>query len=195
MQVISRREACKKELKRFFTGKPCKHGHIAERFISSHMCRECNRLNGYNRTPQQIERYNAQQRVYKRTLGDDRTPQQIERYNASRRIENMRPEQIERTRAHTRICQHNRNALKHRSGGRISFNMHKILYARQDGKCVYCKISLDIVVIHLDHIMPLALGGSNSDSNAQLLCSICNLSKSYIHPDIYEARIGYSRAT
>ena len=26
---------------RYFTGKPCKHGHIAERYIKSHHCVEC----------------------------------------------------------------------------------------------------------------------------------------------------------
>lgn len=28
----------------YFTGKPCKHGHIAERFKSTRTCVECNRL-------------------------------------------------------------------------------------------------------------------------------------------------------
>lgn len=29
--------------RRYFTGKPCKWGHIAERFVSSGTCVECNR--------------------------------------------------------------------------------------------------------------------------------------------------------
>lgn len=31
-------------LTRYFTGKPCKHGHIDERLVSSQTCCECNRL-------------------------------------------------------------------------------------------------------------------------------------------------------
>ena len=38
---ISRDEAKALDLKRFFTGKPCKHGHIAERNVRSGRCLEC----------------------------------------------------------------------------------------------------------------------------------------------------------
>lgn len=31
-------------LHRYFTGQPCKHGHIAERLVSNHTCLECVRL-------------------------------------------------------------------------------------------------------------------------------------------------------
>lgn len=35
---------------------------------------------------------------------------------------------------------------------------------------------------HLDHVMPLALGGSNTDDNMQLLRDRCNLQKHAKHP-------------
>ena len=35
---------------------------------------------------------------------------------------------------------------------------------------------------HVDHIQPLALGGSNDKANLQLLCPTCNLRKSAKHP-------------
>ena len=41
MKNISREEAKKKDLKRYFTGIPCKYGHIAERFTSNRRCVEC----------------------------------------------------------------------------------------------------------------------------------------------------------
>ena len=44
MQIISRSEAKAKGLKRFFTGKPCKHGHVAERYVGSSGCVECQRV-------------------------------------------------------------------------------------------------------------------------------------------------------
>ena len=40
---ISREEARAQGLKRFFTGVPCKQGHISERIVSSGSCMECNR--------------------------------------------------------------------------------------------------------------------------------------------------------
>jgi hypothetical protein len=41
--IISRDEAKALDLKRFFTGKPCKRGHIAERSVHSGRCLECGR--------------------------------------------------------------------------------------------------------------------------------------------------------
>ena len=33
-EIISRDEALRRGLNKFFTGKPCKRGHVAERFVS-----------------------------------------------------------------------------------------------------------------------------------------------------------------
>lgn len=43
MKIISRKDAESLNLKRYFTGKPCKHGHISERLVSSRTCFECKR--------------------------------------------------------------------------------------------------------------------------------------------------------
>ena len=40
-EVISRAEAKALGLKRYFTGKPCKHGHVAERYVASWSCASC----------------------------------------------------------------------------------------------------------------------------------------------------------
>lgn len=40
-RVISRAEARSLGLTRYFTGKPCKHGHVSERLVSSTKCCEC----------------------------------------------------------------------------------------------------------------------------------------------------------
>lgn len=44
MEVISRKEAIEKGLKVYFTGKPCKYGHVAERYVSIGYCVECSRV-------------------------------------------------------------------------------------------------------------------------------------------------------
>jgi len=43
MQIISRAEAKAKGLRFYFTGKPCKHGHVAERVAFNATCVECER--------------------------------------------------------------------------------------------------------------------------------------------------------
>ncbi len=44
-------------------------------------------------------------------------------------------------------------------------------------ECVYCISVLDDTNSHLDHITPLAKGGSNDSDNFQALCSRCNFEK------------------
>lgn len=42
--VISRRDAIKQNLPRYFTGKPCKHGHLSERIVANKTCLVCSNL-------------------------------------------------------------------------------------------------------------------------------------------------------
>lgn len=48
--IITRKEAVERSLPRYFTGKPCKHGHIAERVVKG-TCVECDRLRAHVNTP------------------------------------------------------------------------------------------------------------------------------------------------
>ena len=41
MKIISRKQAQDRNLPRYFTGKPCKHGHVAERLVGGCNCVEC----------------------------------------------------------------------------------------------------------------------------------------------------------
>lgn len=59
------------------------------------------------------------------------------------------------------------------------------IFDNQRGLCANCKATLiksGAKKYHVDHIMPLALGGSNWASNLQCLCPACNLSKGAKHP-------------
>jgi len=48
-RIISRAAAKRRGLKRYFTGKPCIHGHTHERIVSSRCCLGCQRA--YNSSP------------------------------------------------------------------------------------------------------------------------------------------------
>ena len=48
MNIITRKEALCLGLKRYYTGKPCKHGHLSERLIS-YGCITCNKLKNKQR--------------------------------------------------------------------------------------------------------------------------------------------------
>ena len=76
----------------------------------------------------------------------------------------------------------NRRALRQFSEGKLSPGIVAELFARQNGRCVFCQVDLTAVTQHLDHIMPLALDGPNTDDNVQLLCARCNTRKGAKHP-------------
>src|SRR5574342_193274 len=44
MQILSRAEAKEKQQSTYFTGQPCKNGHVAKRYTQSGTCSEC--ING-----------------------------------------------------------------------------------------------------------------------------------------------------
>lgn len=47
LSVISRSDALRLRLARFFTGEPCVHGHVAERYVSSGGCTQCSSPSGH----------------------------------------------------------------------------------------------------------------------------------------------------
>ncbi|WP_205479524.1 HNH endonuclease [Sphingomonas arenae] len=59
--------------------------------------------------------------------------------------------------------------------GRISAATRRIVWDRDGGKCTRCAATEDL---QYDHIIPVALGGSGSPANIELLCRPCNLKKS-----------------
>jgi hypothetical protein len=40
-KIIGRREAAAQGMNKFYTGEPCKHGHLAERYVTTAGCLEC----------------------------------------------------------------------------------------------------------------------------------------------------------
>jgi hypothetical protein len=50
-----------------------------------------------------------------------------------------------------------------------------LVWARDGGACVHCGATDGL---HFDHIIPVALGGGNTEANIQILCQACNLRKS-----------------
>lgn len=86
------------------------------------------------------------------------------------------------------IRNHNQRARKREVGGTLTKGLVERLFKLQRGKCACCGLSLGDNY-HLDHIMPLALGGSNVDSNIQLLRQKCNNQKHAKHPiDFMQSR-------
>jgi 5-methylcytosine-specific restriction endonuclease McrA len=107
------------------------------------------------------------------------------RKNAEQRNARVRAWKLARP-EHVSTINRNRRALIAAAPGRHTAADVARLYATQRGLCAGCAAALVAKgkgKYHVDHVHPLALGGSNGPENLQLLCPSCNLSKHAQHPD------------
>lgn len=70
-----------------------------------------------------------------------------------------------------------RRAMLRNAEGRFTREHLKFLREAQGGKCLFCGEPLGDDLVHLDHWIPLILGGSNEPDNLALLHESCNLRK------------------
>lgn len=89
-----------------------------------------------------------------------------------------------------RVNDQNRRARKIIKGGKLSQGLSAKLFILQKGKCPCCKQNLGDD-FHLDHIVPLAIGGTNTDDNIQLLRQHCNNKKGKKHPVEFMQSLGF----
>lgn len=89
-----------------------------------------------------------------------------------KRYDSANPETQRAVKANRRAKERNAGMLTKTATKRMVVD----LKALQRGLCAACRIKLD-EAYHLDHIVPLAAGGTNERKNFQLLCPYCNRSK------------------
>lgn len=209
MEIISRQDAISQGLVIYFTGTPCKNGHISKHHIKGGCC-ECKRLGGIARYEADKDRAKARQKAYrianpeKEKLRNaeyhQRNKEAISKKQAIWRNENKetasangakwREANQERVKYLVSTWQaknkdkrrvHKQNRRGRLGGGKLSRDLAGRLFVMQRGLCACCGKTLGDDY-HLDHIMPLALGGENVDSNMQLLRQRCNNQKRDKHP-------------
>lgn len=197
MEILTRKQASDLGLKRYFNGIACANGHIADRLVSNATCVLCAKARGAKHYQDNKEIYIDRAKKYyaentpevkKRiSLWASRNPEKIKGYTteyrrANRKACNARIAKWEAANPEARrVINQNRRARKRANGGRLSPGLASKLFKLQRGKCACCGKPLG-TDYHLDHIMPLALGGQNADSNMQLLTATCNLQKRAKHP-------------
>lgn len=122
------------------------------------------------------EQINARERELReiRILAD---PTYMDRSRkSSKRYHQANPEVI-------RAIRRNRKARVRNASGRHTAQDVAELFKRQKGRCAHawCRVRLK-GGYHVDHIVPIAKGGSNDRRNIQLLCEPCNLKKHALDP-------------
>lgn len=196
-RVISRKEAKAQGLTRYFTGFPCKNGHLDERQVADKTCMQCDRARKsikHGATREAAAKRREQVIAY-RAKHHDRLLEWQKEYNQ----ENA--ETIKAKRAAHRAANKDRlnaktadwakaNPAKRRAKERAREGRERgaegthtwadieAIRKRQKGRCAHpgCKALLKDG-FHVDHVKPIALGGSNWPSNLQLLCPPHNQAK------------------
>lgn len=88
-----------------------------------------------------------------------------------------------------RVIAQRKRARKRSAAGEHTAADTQAIRAAQRDRCGYCRARLQGAG-HLDHIVPLARGGSNYSSNLQWLCQRCNLTKGTRDPIVFAQSIG-----
>lgn len=221
--IISRAAARAAGLKRYFTGLPCKYGHVSERNVSTSLCLECNRAYYWKNPEEALLRQHARlekkrqndpdQRGAKHKAASIARKQAIqlgalkypatrpcrrghmgERYANGHCVECMqlrRGENIEARRMLERVAASTRRARKRQAGGSHSQEEIQLLAQKQKHRCAEPSCMRSIrKKFHIDHVVPLALGGHNGILNIQLLCPTCNQRKSAKDPIVWAQENG-----
>lgn len=193
MKIITRKEALALGLKRYFTGKPCPKGHVCERFVSGWTCVDCTldySKEWQNKNPEKAAKASQRYRDKNKEKVNHAYKKWYKRnkhWHKSWRLENkekvLKASSFYRKRNPEKVNANNakRRALKSEcSGSHTAKDIANILKA-QKNKCANCLNRIKSGY-HVDHVMPLALGGSNGPENLQCLCPTCNLKKHAKHP-------------
>lgn len=197
--LVSRKEAIATGQTTYFTGEPCGYGHIARRSTKGG-CVECARLRSiawhYAHQEQQINRLKARYEANREShivksktwkiankekwhgyakAWKTKYPERVKAGNASYLQKNLERHRVNQTK---------RRGIKSKAEGSFTPVHVQALKRMQKSKCASCECSI-AKIYDIDHIMPLALGGSNWPRNLQLLCPPCNRSKGAKHPIVF----------
>lgn len=85
MQVISRKEAKAQGLKVYYTGTPCKNGHVSKRYVSSGKCASCRKKYAEKNKDRISKRMNVYAKNYyyenKKEIQEKKNSYQFKRYH------------------------------------------------------------------------------------------------------------------
>ena len=194
-ELISREAARAQGLKKFFTGVPCRHGHLASRIVADGKCTVCLAGRAKVRSklwaranPEKVRAKTAKWRAanpekWRESNRASKQRNQKKYTDAQRADYALNPEKY-------RTVERKRRAQMAGSGGTHTAPDLKEILEAQGHRCAYCRADLRQARKHVDHVIPLARGGSNGRANLQYLCAPCNHAKNAKDPIAYAQSIG-----
>jgi len=196
---------------RHFQGVPCAKGHSGERYISDRSCVPCklavvrpptDKKRAADRAKYAADPTRRRAQLYAaRAANPNYEAKHAAWYaarpgyhrgwyakNAPREREKVRRKRAANPDAFT-VSGHNRRARQRNAEGTHNAEDIARLRVMQKDRCAYCRARLKGKG-HVDHIIPLAAGGTNWPNNLQLLCQPCNSSKSARDPLVFARSMG-----
>lgn len=159
MEIITRASAKRRGLSRFYTGNPCKHGHMEERYVSSGVCILCDRIKHIRW--QQNNKEAHKERVYAWRRAN---PERSSEIAAGWRKRNAdRYSAIQAT-----------NQIRQKYGTRLTDPYAAIIpfYAEER------RLTRETGIKHqVDHVIPLSRGGPHCASNLRVITALENQRK------------------
>jgi 5-methylcytosine-specific restriction endonuclease McrA len=192
--IVSRFEARRLGLTHYFTGNPCKNGHLSPRMTKWKLCLACHRERRAKfraDSPDTVKEQKAASYLRHR----EKTIEKSVAYIAAnpdkvfirrKKYREANKPALAAINAEWRAAnrhisrQHERNRRARKRGAEGSHTAAEVaeLMDRQRGKCAnpICRKPIR-KAFHVDHIIALASGGTNFIRNIQLLCAPCNQGK------------------
>lgn len=191
-QIISRNEAIALGLKKFFTGQPCKRGHIAERLACPGMdCIQCRDERAKEWAKRNPDRRHAIRTKWRKANPEKAYQSNVRYCNKHRAKINALSKaayaadpqkHLKYTKdwadAHPlelQVHRYNNRARRNGwTGQMLTHEYYRNMLDQQQGKCAYCNEAKKLT---FEHVQALAREGTHDPGNCVLACFPCNIEK------------------
>lgn len=198
MEIISKSEAKSLGLKRYFNGKVCKNGEVAERLTSTsnclcHKCREVKNAqnNAYYHSVKNEEWFVSSGKERRREKAAEKSEYDRQYREENReRLAKITREWARKNPDKVKAIKHSYKARRrHKEASGASTQELSEWAICQKKVCYWCLEKCD-GEYHIDHYVPLSKGGKHEIDNLVIACPTCNIRKNAKDPYEYANSLG-----